>query len=133
MPKLRGQGRSNRRQPISRKDRERQGLSSLLRPLFQSPIHSFKTALRIPVEALRHEWNKQSGKLLVLNETDPLFVQCFNRKAVFAVKQARYPEFSEPTHLAIRLDIDHFGLESHRPSAWRLKPDLKLRPSPRLA
>src|SRR5207245_5247974 len=74
MPRLRRQRRSNRRQPISRKNGERKGLSSLLGSLLQSAIHLFKATFRISVEAFRHEWYQQACELLVLNEADTFFV-----------------------------------------------------------
>ncbi len=56
------------------KSRESESLDSLLGSLLQSAIHLLKAPLRIPIEALRHERNKQSCKLLVLNETDPFLI-----------------------------------------------------------
>ncbi len=56
------------------KNRESESLGSLLGSLLQSAIHLLKAPLRISIEALRHEWNKQPCELLVLNETDPFLV-----------------------------------------------------------
>ena len=56
------------------KIRESESLGSLLGSLLQGPIHLLKAPLRIPIEALRHERNKQSCELLVLNETDPFLI-----------------------------------------------------------
>src|SRR5439155_24535771 len=91
-------------------------LVSSLGPLLQSAIDLIELPLRISIETLRHEWNKQARKPLVLNETDALFVEGFYGKAVFAVEQSRYPEFSEAAPLAIGLDIDDLCLESLRSS-----------------
>ena len=49
-------------------------LVSSLGSLLQSAIHLLKAPLRIPIEALRHERNKQARKLLVLNEADPFLI-----------------------------------------------------------
>src|SRR6266704_25220 len=133
MPRLRRQRRSNWRQPISRKNWERERLSSLLSSLLQSAIHLFKATFRISVEAFRHEWYQQACELLVLNESDTFFVECFDCETVFAVKEAGYQESPEPAHLTVRLNVDHFGLEGHDSSPSGSKLDVKLCSSSDLA
>ena len=94
-------------------------------PALEGGIHRLKAlAGSLPGEAEDHG-HEQSGKALLLDESDAIRRDRLDQEAVLAVEQARDAEVPEPTQGSTRRDLHHPWPEAHALALGWLQADVE--------